>query len=112
MTADPSKYPSLVAPSEVYLGKAIRELRLERRMTMLDLTDAAGLHYGTISSIEREKRTPRLETLRSLAVGLKVPVVDVMRRADTLRDCDGPRHLKGVMRPKTVPSHPTESTSV
>lgn len=110
MTADPRQCPTSIAPSEAGLGKAIRELRLESR-TMLDLTDAAGLHYATLSPIEREKRIPRLGTLRSLAVGLKVSVADVMRRANTRRDCDGPRHLKGATRLNTVPSHPTESKS-
>jgi transcriptional regulator with XRE-family HTH domain len=79
----------LVTSSEAGLGKAIRELRLERRMTMLDLTNATGLHYATLSRIEREKHVPRLETLCSLAAGLEVSVADVMRRADHVARTEG-----------------------
>lgn len=44
MTADLLQCWPSVMPSEADLGQALRELRLERGMTMLGLTDAAGLH--------------------------------------------------------------------
>lgn len=92
MTTDPAQCLPLLAPSRADLGKAIRELRLERGMTMQDLTFAADLHSTTLSPIELGKRAPMWETLCSLAAAMEIRVLDVVQRAELVANTTGPRY--------------------
>ena len=59
-------------------GEQVRRLRDRRRMSQEQLAERAGLHRTAISLIERGKRTVRLETIRRLALALRVQPRDLM----------------------------------
>ena len=59
------------------LGKRIRALRKEKRLSQARLAEKAGLSEACIGTIERGSRTPRLPTLQKIASALKVEVKDL-----------------------------------
>lgn len=63
------------------LGEAIRLLREKRGLTQERLAQDAGVTTGTISLLERGQSNPAWGTIRAIAVGLGVEVVEVARLA-------------------------------
>ena len=51
----------------------IKQLREERGWSQEDLSRYSGLHYTAISKMERCARTPRFQTVVTLARAFKVP---------------------------------------
>lgn len=70
-------------PSGCDLGRAIRELRKQRSMTIEGLAFASDVHPTYLSSIERGRRNPSWEKLCAIASGLDVEIVTVVRRAES-----------------------------
>ena len=60
------------------LGRRIREARVRRGLTQLDLAQAAELSVAYVSLIERGGRNPPLTTVASLARALGVGVTDLV----------------------------------
>lgn len=56
------------------IGKRIRQIRGEKRITQEDLAGEAGLNRAYIGYIERGERNPSTETLAKIAKVLKVPL--------------------------------------
>jgi transcriptional regulator with XRE-family HTH domain len=75
-----------VRPTSGDLGRAIRKLRKERRMTIDALAFAAGMHPTYLSEIERGLGNPTLEKLDGLASALDVPLsvvaTEIQREAE------------------------------
>ena len=61
------------------VGRAIRELRDQRRMTARDLSSQSGVSAAMISRIESGQVSPSLQTLEALAGSFAVPVVSLFR---------------------------------
>lgn len=59
------------------LGKRIRKYRRERRMSQEELADRVGLHYTTISRIERGISNPPVQTVSKIAKALKASLSDL-----------------------------------
>src|SRR5712691_9716533 len=57
------------------LGAAIKQVRLIRRMTQVELAKAAGLSKGgnSVALIEQGRRSVSMETLNAIALGLEIP---------------------------------------
>lgn len=51
----------------------MKELRAERGWSQEDLSRHSGLHYTAISKMERGARTPRFQTVVTLATAFNVP---------------------------------------
>jgi len=66
------------------LGLAIRELRLEARLTQEALAYQADVTVGQLSKIERGHSDARWGTVRRIALGLRVPLADLAARAEAL----------------------------
>lgn len=62
--------PSMPAP----FGGRIRDLRRKAGLTLQSLADEAGISVGFLSLVERDKATPSLGTLASLAAALGVDI--------------------------------------
>jgi transcriptional regulator with XRE-family HTH domain len=60
----------------------LREERLKRKLSLNVLAAKAGLSYQIISYIERELRTPKLDTLVRITSALEIELSDVLRRAE------------------------------
>ncbi|WP_182885033.1 helix-turn-helix domain-containing protein [Microbispora sp. H10885] len=65
------------------LGERIRSVRKRRGLTQQGLADLAGVSASLIRKLEQDaRRDVRLETLRKIAVALKVPTTSLIARHD------------------------------
>jgi hypothetical protein len=62
----------------VALGDVIRELRLERNLTLRTLSKRSNVALGYISEIERGHKDPSSLVMESLAHGLRVPIHQIV----------------------------------
>ena len=60
-------------PQTAKIGARLRELRLERNMSLGDLADAAEVSKGHLSSIEHGLAAITVQTISRLAKGLSLP---------------------------------------
>ena len=58
----------------------LRQVRLERGLTLQALADASGVHRVTINRIELRNHQPALETLWKLAEALEVSPAELIER--------------------------------
>ena len=80
---EPLRQPDTAQPPA--FGGRIRELRRKAGLTLQTLADQAGISVGFLSQVERDKATPSLGTLASLASALGVEI-DVFVAAPKLAD--------------------------
>jgi IclR family transcriptional regulator, pca regulon regulatory protein len=73
------------SPSNAYLGRAIRELRHERKMTIDVLAKAAGSHITYVSGIERGRRNPSWEKINRIADALGSTMAEIARNAEEIK---------------------------
>jgi repressor LexA len=59
----------------------IRKERLRQNLSMTELAERAGLSQQSVSYIEREMRTPNLETLLRISEVLKIDLGDLINQA-------------------------------
>jgi len=59
------------------LGKRVRKTRRDRKMTQEDLAEKVGLHYTTISRIERGISNPPVQTIDKISKALKISLSDL-----------------------------------
>lgn len=71
-----------IAPEREAFGRALKELRAERRMTQEALAFESGYHPKYISLLERGKYSPSLTTILELAEVLRVSGADLVARAE------------------------------
>ena len=65
------------------VAQLLRDLRIQRGLSMTELAARAGLSRAMISFIEHELRNPTLDTLLRIAAVLKVDLAEVLRQAAT-----------------------------
>ncbi len=63
------------------LGRAVRELRTERRLTQEQLADQAGIHAHYISDIEQGKRNVAIVNLTYLAEAFGLSAAELLGAA-------------------------------
>jgi transcriptional regulator with XRE-family HTH domain len=86
-------------PYTAKIGARLRELRLERNMSLGDLADAADVSKGHLSSIEHGLAAITIQTISRLAKGLGLPPFYLIASpADDERD-----HVAELVR--KLPSH-------
>lgn len=117
-TKYPSQYGRLAAmqADEVAtaVGRNVRALRQQRRMTIDALAAAAGVSRGTVIQVETARGNPSIGTLAGLAAALRVgvaslvdgdaePRVVVRRDADAARLWSSPAGSQAVFRIGTDP---------
>jgi transcriptional regulator with XRE-family HTH domain len=66
------------------LGDVLRDLRLQRTMTLREVSAEARVSLGYISEIERGQKEASSELLASLCGALRVPLSDVLREVSDL----------------------------
>lgn len=71
------------SPANGDLGRAIRKLRSERRVSIEAMAFAADIHPTYLSGIERGLRNPSWMVVCSLAGALQIPVADLARRVES-----------------------------
>lgn len=70
------------APSTAALGRAVRELRVDRGLSQDALAQASELHPTYLSGIERGARNPTWRTLARLCAALQVDMSELARLAE------------------------------
>jgi transcriptional regulator with XRE-family HTH domain len=64
------------------LGRAVREARIELRISQEELGLRTGVHRNYIGGIERGERNPSVTTIVILADGLEVAPSELIREAE------------------------------
>jgi transcriptional regulator with XRE-family HTH domain len=64
-------------PTDVALGRAVRQLREERGLTQEELASRAGTTFGTVNRMESAKSAPAWATVRAIAGALEVRLRDL-----------------------------------
>ena len=65
-------------PYAQQIGARIRELRLERNMSLADLADACELSKGHLSSVEHGLAAITIGTIRRLGIGFELPPLYIL----------------------------------
>jgi transcriptional regulator with XRE-family HTH domain len=65
--------------AELDVGRQIRSLRKRKGLSLLALSEQSGLSPNAISRIERGENSPTVSSLRRLANGLEVSVIDLFK---------------------------------
>jgi len=65
-------------PFAQQVGARIRELRLERNLSLAGLADASGLSKGHLSSVEHGLAAITIQTIERLAEGFELPPLYVL----------------------------------
>jgi transcriptional regulator with XRE-family HTH domain len=60
------------------LGSVLRELRIERRLTLSELSERSFVSLGHISDVERGAKSISSELLESLALALRTPSYEIV----------------------------------
>ena len=60
-------------------GQRLRELRVERALSLRALGDRSGVSFATINNLENGNRPARLATIRKLAEALDVEPNELMK---------------------------------
>ncbi len=66
------------------LGRAVRELRLERGLTQRELARAADINVTWLSHIEAGRPNPAWGTVARIAAALDAPISEIARRSERL----------------------------
>ncbi len=83
------KRPTSMAPRtepQPGLGRAIRELRLEKGLSQEELGHRAEIHPTWVSHVESGRNNPAWGTVRRIAAGLGIGIADLAARAEQLED--------------------------
>ena len=63
-------------------GQKLRELRVEKALSLRTLGERTGVAYDTINKLELGRRPARLSTIRKLAEALGVEPIELMKREE------------------------------
>lgn len=75
--------------------RLLRAERLKQRLSYERLAERAGISYQIISYMERELRSPTLDTVLRIAVALKVPLSKVLSEAEATVAKPGKKRSSG-----------------
>lgn len=62
--------------TESIVGQQIRNLRMQRGLSLRALAELCGLSANAISLIERNENSPNVSSLHQMAIALNVPITD------------------------------------
>jgi len=97
----PLQDPHRVVPGrernlETAIGRQVRSLRQNQRITVKELSEQTGLSIGMLSKIENGVTSPSLTTLQSLAQALNVPLTALFRQFEETREAVHTKAGEGV----------------
>jgi len=69
-----NKQPRGQPPTDINVGRRLRELRIERGYSIRALAEQSGLNVNTLSFIENGKTSPSVSTLQQVAAALELPI--------------------------------------
>jgi transcriptional regulator with XRE-family HTH domain len=92
---------------ETAIGRQVRALRQNQRITVKELSEQTGLSIGMLSKIENGITSPSLTTLQTLARALNVPLTALFRQFEEGREAVHTKAGKGaeIVREGTRAGH-------
>ena len=102
--ARPASQTRADAVPEVNVGQRLRELRLERDLSIRALAERSGLNVNTFSLIENGKSSPSVSTLQQIAAALEVPITAFF---ETAAPRNSIAHIVARHRPRLAFAHGT-----
>lgn len=63
----------------ILFGKRLKELRVSKKLTQIELAEISGLHPNYIGMVERGERNPSLINIEKLAKGLGVSLSEIFK---------------------------------
>lgn len=69
-------------PSQLLLGRAIRQIRIEKHLKQEEVADRALIHEAYLSVIENGKRNPTWNVVTAISAALEVPIATLVARAE------------------------------
>jgi len=66
------------------LGQAIRQTRLERRLSQEKLAEVARLHRNFVGLVERNATVPAMDSLFAIADALGIPASELVATAEEI----------------------------
>lgn len=84
-------------------NQVLRQRRLARGLSQEALSELAGVDRTYVGLLERGKRAPGLDVAKRLAIGLKVPLAELITEAERGWDAGPaePDHVSPVRRRRT-----------
>ena len=61
------------------IGRCLRLARLERRQTLREVAEAAGVSIGHLSEVERGRKEPSSEVLAAICLALGLDLADLLQ---------------------------------
>jgi transcriptional regulator with XRE-family HTH domain len=61
-------------PQQISIGEQLKKIRIDRDLSIRDMSDICGLAVNTLSLIENGKTTPTINTLNIIANSLRIPI--------------------------------------
>ena len=68
------------------IGRQLRNIRLEKKLTISQLSQETGISNGMLSKIENGRTAPSLPTLHALSQGLNVPITLLFKGFEETRE--------------------------
>jgi transcriptional regulator with XRE-family HTH domain len=60
------------------IGHKIKEIRLAKGLTSVELADKAGVGQSTISMTESDSRSPQIDTVEKICLALEIAMVELL----------------------------------
>ncbi|MGG3471567.1 helix-turn-helix transcriptional regulator [Neobacillus pocheonensis] len=60
------------------IGSKFKRIRIDKDMVITDLTKLTGVSVSSISEIENDIRSPRLDTIEKLCSALNIPIMELL----------------------------------
>jgi len=98
MTAEQARLVEELDGDALELGRRIRRVRLERRLTLQAVATLARVSQSLISQVERGLASPSISTLRRIAGALDVPIAELFVGGDVSEDESDPAGRRLVVR--------------
>lgn len=70
------------------IGENLKKIRKSRNLTQEDVAEMTGLPQSTISYIEKNDASPRVDTLLKLAKGIGIDLSELTKESDSEKEED------------------------
>jgi transcriptional regulator with XRE-family HTH domain len=72
------------SPMSDAFSRVVKKHRMKKGLSRAELAKRAGLHQTYIGLLEREERSPNLDTAKAIAKGLGLTLAELVRQAEKI----------------------------
>jgi transcriptional regulator with XRE-family HTH domain len=83
----------------IYIGEQLKNLRIERDLTIREMATICGLAVNTLSLIENGKSIPTVNTLQNIANSLRIPITSFFETSQNTHTVDSVKNLNRLEQP-------------